>query len=81
MFGEYNDLTGTKWVPFVRGTVSYIDPNEGDDSAAFGLDAGVKYFMRSNRTISASVGGDWLIKGDGDDGFNKQLDIGLNFYF
>jgi hypothetical protein len=46
-----------------------------------GLDAGVKYFMRSNLAISASVGGDWMLQGDGDDGFNKQLDIGLNFYF
>ena len=81
VFGEYNYLTGTKWVPFVRGTVSYMRPNEGDDSAALGLDAGVKYFMRSNLAISASVGGDWMLQGDGDDGFNKQLDIGLNFYF
>lgn len=81
VFGEYNFLTGTKWVPFIRGTVSYLRPNVGDDTAAFGLDGGVKYFMRSNLAISASVGGDWLLKGSGDDGFNKQIDLGLNFYF
>ncbi len=81
VFGEYNFLTGTKWVPFVRGTVSYVHPNDADDTAAFGLDGGIKYFMRSNLAISASVGGDWLLKGDGDDGFNKQIDLGLNFYF
>ena len=82
VFAEYNYLTGTKWVPFVRGGVGYARPNEGDDSAFVGLDAGVKYFMRSNLAIYASIGGDWVISGDEDsEGIAKQVDLGLKFYF
>lgn len=82
VFGEYNFLTGTKWVPFVRGGVGYFRPDQGDDSATIGLDAGIKYFMRSNLAIFASVGGDWVLSGDGNsDGFAKQIDLGLKFYF
>lgn len=82
VFGEYNFLTGTKWVPFVRGGVGYFRPDQGDDSATLGLDAGIKYFMRSNLAIFASVGGDWVISGDdSNDGFAKQIDLGLKFYF
>jgi hypothetical protein len=83
IFGEYNFLTGTKWVPFVRAGLGYTRPDEGDDSAFVGMDAGIKYFMRSNLAIFASVGGDWVISGDdsSDDGFAKQIDLGLKFYF
>jgi hypothetical protein len=82
VFGEYNFLTGTKWVPFVRAGVGYSRPDIGSDSAVIGLDAGVKYFMRSNLAIFASVGGDWVISGNGgNDGFAKQIDLGLKFYF
>ncbi len=82
VFGEYNFLTGTKWVPFIRAGVGYSRPDLGDDSAIIGLDAGVKYFMRSNLAIYASMGGDWVISGSGDsDGFAKQIDFGLKFYF
>lgn len=82
VFGEYNFLTGTKWVPFVRAGVGYTRPDQGDDSATLGLDAGIKYFMRSNLAIFASVGGDWVLSGDdSNDGFAKQIDLGLKFYF
>jgi hypothetical protein len=83
IFGEYNFLTGTKWVPFVRAGIGYARPDEGDNSGVLGVDAGIKYFMRSNLAIFASMGGDWIISGDdnGDDGFAKQLDFGLKFYF
>lgn len=83
VFGEYNFLTGTKWVPFVRAGIGYAHPDQGDDSGTLGVDVGVKYFMRSNLAIFASMGGDWVISGDdnGDDGFAKQLDFGLKFYF
>jgi hypothetical protein len=82
VFGEYNFLTGTKWVPFVRGGLGYSRPDQGDDSGTVGVDLGVKYFMRSNLAIFASVGGDWVISGDGgSDGFAKQIDLGLKFYF
>lgn len=83
VFGEYNFLTGTKWVPFLRAGAGYSRPDQGDDSAFLGMDAGIKYFMRSNLAIFASVGGDWIISGDdsGDDGFAKQIDVGLKFYF
>lgn len=82
VFGEYNFLTGTKWVPFVRGTVGYARPDQGSSSGTVGLDAGVKYFMRSNLAIFGSVGGDWVISGSGNsNGFAKQIDLGLRFYF
>jgi hypothetical protein len=82
VFGEYNFLTGTRWVPFVRAGVGYSHPDQGDDSAFVGVDGGIKYFMRSNLAIFASMGGDWVISGDSDsDGFAKQIDLGLKFYF
>lgn len=81
IFGEYNFLTGTQWVPFVRAGLGYSRPDAGENSAILGVDAGVKYFLRSNLAIFASVGGDWVISGSGDNGFAKQLDLGLNFYF
>ena len=82
VFGEYNFLTGTKWVPFVRAGVGYSHPDQSGSSVVLGLDAGMKYFMRSNLAIYASMGGDWVISGDGgSDGIAKQLDLGLKFYF
>lgn len=82
VFAEYNFLTGTKWVPFVRGGVGYARPDQGSSSGTVGLDGGVKYFMRSNLAIYGSVGGDWVISGSGkSNGFAKQLNLGLKFYF
>lgn len=82
VFGEYNFLTGTKWVPFVRAGVGYSRPDQGDDSATLGLDAGIKYFMRSNLAVFGSIGGDWVLSGDGNSsGIAKQIDLGLKFYF
>lgn len=82
VFGEYNFLTGTKWVPFIRASVGYTHPDRGDSGATLGLDAGIKYFMRSNLAIYASMGGDWNLTGDSNsDGVAKQIDLGLKFYF
>lgn len=82
VFAEYNFLTGTKWVPFIRAGVGYSRPDQGDSSAILGADAGIKYFMRSNLAIYGSMGGDWNLTGDSDsDGFAKQIDLGLKFYF
>lgn len=82
VFGEYNFLTGTKWVPFVRAGVGYSRPDQGSSSAIIGLDGGVKYFMRSNMALFASVGGDWVLSGSGNsNGFAKQIDLGLKYYF
>ena len=80
VFAEYNFLNGTKWVPFIRGTAAYsrLD-EENEDSGVLRLDGGVKYFIRSNLAISASVGGGW--NSGGDDEFEKQVNFGLNFYF
>lgn len=82
VFAEYNFLTGTKWVPFVRGGVGYAHPDQGSSSGTVGLDGGVKYFMRPNLAVFGSVGGDWVISGSGNsNGFAKQLNVGLKFYF
>lgn len=79
VFIEYNFLTDTPWVPFIRGTASYVHPNVGDDGGLFDLDAGVKYFFRSNLAVSVSIGGGWTT--DGDSNFEKQVNLGLRFYF
>ena len=79
LFAEYNFLTNTPWVPFVRATAGYVHPSTGDDGGLLDLDAGVKYFFRSNLAISASVGGGWTTSGDSD--FEKQVNLGLKFYF
>jgi hypothetical protein len=79
LFLEYNFLTDTPWVPFIRGTAGYVHPNAGDDGGLFDLDAGIKYFFRSNLAISASVGGGWTTSGDSS--FEKQVNLGLRFYF
>ena len=84
IFGEYNFLTGTRWVPFIRAGIGYARPDNGDDSGTVGVDAGVKYFFRPNVAIFGSIGGDWVISGDDggqDDGIAKQVDVGLKFYF
>jgi hypothetical protein len=78
-FAEYNFLTNTKWVPFVRATAGYVHPSTGEDGGLLDLDAGIKYFMRSNLAISGSVGGGWNTNGDAD--FEKQVNLGLKFYF
>lgn len=82
VFAEYNFLTGTKWVPFVRSGLGYSNPDGGDSGVTLGVDAGIKYFMRSNLAIYASMGGDWNVSGGGsNDGIAKQIDLGLKFYF
>lgn len=79
LFAEYNFLTNTPWVPFVRGTAGYVHPNSGEDGGLFDIDAGIKYFFRTNLAISASIGGGWTTNGDSD--FEKQVNLGLRFYF
>ncbi len=82
VFGEYNFLTGTKWVPFVRSGLGYSRPDQGDNNLFLGVDVGVKYFMRSNMAIFASIGGDWNVAGRGkSSGVAKQIDLGLKYYF
>jgi hypothetical protein len=82
VYGEYNFLTGTKWVPFVRAGVGYLNPDRGSSNAILGVDAGIKYFMRPNLAIFASMGGDWVIAGSGSSpGIADQVDLGLKFYF
>ena len=79
LFAEYNFLTETRWVPFVRATASYEHPNTGESGGLFDLDGGIKYFFRSNLAVSASIGGGWNTSGDSD--FEKQVNLGLKFYF
>jgi hypothetical protein len=56
-----------------------VHPSTGDDGGLLDLDAGIKYFFRSNLAISASIGGGWTTSGDSD--FEKQVNLGLKFYF
>jgi len=81
VFGEYNFLTGTKWVPFIGADLGYKRPYEGSNSGILGAYGGVKYFMRSNLAIFASTGGGWVISGSGNSGFDKEINLGLRFYF
>jgi hypothetical protein len=80
-FAEYNFLTGTKWVPFLGASVGYSRNEIGDNSdrANLGLTAGIKYFVSTNLAVAASMGGGWT--SDGEDEFQKEIDLGLRFYF
>jgi hypothetical protein len=82
VFGEYNFLTDTKWVPYIGAKLGYTHPNDDEDGVFVGADLGVKYFMRSNLAIFGQIGGAWNISGDdSNDGIAKQIELGLNFYF
>jgi hypothetical protein len=85
VFGEYNWLTGTQWVPFVGLSADWAEVNSDffdADSIELGATAGVKYFFRPNIAVSASLSAAWIADDlpDGED-FNRQIDIGLRFYF
>lgn len=85
VFAEYNFLTGTKWVPFIGIAFDY-NRLEGDDgglnSFRTGAEFGVKYFMRPNMAITMAAGGAWNTNSlpEGDD-FQKQINLGLRYYF
>ena len=85
IFTEYNFETGTKWVPFVGLGADWARVNDGHfdaDAIRLSGEFGVKYFLRSNMAISASMSGSWISNTtpDGDD-FGKQVNFGLRFYF
>ena len=85
LFAEYNFLTGTKWVPFAGAGLNW----RRFDSGAFSTDAieaagefGVKYFMRSNMAVSASISGTWAsdtLPGSSD--FGSRINFGLRYFF
>lgn len=93
VFAEYNFLTGSKWVPFVgiglgynhlRGTTTQglntIDTSS--DSVRARGEFGIKYFMRSNMAVTASMSGFWdtdSLPGRSD--FGSQLNFGLRYFF
>ncbi len=85
LFGEHNFMTGSKWVPFIGGGVNYKRLDGGgssNDTVEVVAEAGVKYFLRSNMAISASIAGGWVADGpDGDDGFASRVNFGLRYYF
>jgi hypothetical protein len=81
VFAEYNFLTGTKWVPFVGLGLDYNHLRGRDrsvDSLRVSGEFGVKYFMRPNMAITASMVGSWDTDRlpDGDD-FGSQVNFGL----
>lgn len=85
LFAEYNFHTGTKWVPFVGVGANW----KRIDSGAFDADAiemagefGVKYFMRANVAVSASISGTWVSDTlpESDD-FGSRINFGLRYFF
>jgi hypothetical protein len=85
VFAEYNWLTGTQWVPFFGVGADWAEVNSDffdADSIELGATLGVKYFFRPNIAVSASLSAAWIADDlpSGDD-FNRQLDLGLRFYF
>ncbi len=85
VFAEYNFLTGTKWVPFAGIGVGYNHLEGRDtsvDSVQFSGEFGIKYFMRPNMAITASMVGTWDTDRlpDGDD-FGSQINFGLRYFF
>jgi hypothetical protein len=85
IFGEYNFLTGSKWVPFIGLGLDYNHLRGRDrsvDSLRVSGEFGLKYFMRPNMAITASMVGSWDTDSlpDGDD-FGSQINFGLRYYF
>jgi hypothetical protein len=85
VFVEYNHLTGSQWVPFIGVSFEYNRLNYDDsnlNSFRAGAELGVKYFMRSNMALSLAVGGGWNSNtAPGSDDFQKQVNLGLRYYF
>lgn len=85
LFTEYNFNTGTKWVPFIGGSLGWarVDSDAfSSNSITVGMEVGVKYFLRENLALSFSVGGDFLLdSGPDTDDFNRQIQIGTVFQF
>ena len=84
-FAEYNFLTGTQWVPFIGLSLDYnrleLD-DDGLNSFRAGLELGVKYFLRPNMALSLAAGGAWNSNTFPDeDDFQKQVKLGLRYYF
>lgn len=85
LFAEYNYLTGTKWVPFVGLGANW----KRIDSGAFNADAieaageiGVKYFLRSNMAVSASISGTWASDSlPNSNDFGSRISFGLRYFF
>lgn len=73
------------WVQFI-GIVFDYNHLEGDDgslnSFRTGAEFGIKYFMRPNMAITVAAGGAWNGNSlsEGDD-FQKQINLGLQYYF
>lgn len=85
LFAEYNFHTGTKWVPFVGIGADWqrLDSDFADsDSIEMSGEFGVKYFMRANVAVTASMAGTWASDTlpDGND-FGSRINLGLRFYF
>jgi len=85
VFAEYNFLTGTQWVPFIGLGLDYNHLRGRDrsvDSLRVSGEFGVKYFMRPNMAVTASMTGFWDTDRlpDGDD-FGSQINLGLRYYF
>jgi len=85
VFGEYNYKTGTKWVPFIGIGADWARLDDGfasSDAIRLRGELGVKYFLRSNMALSASMSGTWASDTlPGGDDFGKQINFGLRTYF
>ncbi len=85
LFAEYNFKTGTKWVPFIGVGANWkrIDSGAFDsDSIEMSGELGVKYFMRANVAVSASISGTWAsdtLPGSND--FGSRVNFGLRYFF
>lgn len=94
LFTEYNFDLDSKWVPFVGASIGLASINTDGDAAisddvsglSLGGVFGVKYFIRENIAISASVDFQW----SPDDVFGgleeaksaaSNINIGTRFYF
>jgi len=97
VFAEYNFLTGTKWVPFIglgvgynhlRGTGTQViggvatTIDSSSDSLRARGEFGIKYFMRSNMALTASMSGFWDTDSLPDrSDFGSQINLGLRYFF
>lgn len=85
LFAEYNFVNDTKWVPFIGVGANW----KRIDSDAFESDAiemvgefGVKYFLRSNVAVSASMSGTWASDSlPNSNDFGSRVNFGLRYVF
>ena len=89
-FAGYNFDTGTEWIPFIGGVLSYVSINsdayDTGNAIALTFEGGVKYFIAENvaLTLTAEISmatDDVFVKKDELTDTDSAFKLGFRFYF